>query len=258
MIIKRPEARFFFCFRTTYRALTGFVLLLILFTACRNSETESSSGSDAMEEMAKGLPGGSSMLLNSLESEISWTIRQNKGGFLKGTFKPERGFLLMEGRSLAGGFWEGDFFSANRIIDSSNTGKMASLQFLKDSIPALFRPGGNRIRMDLRQISRVIPRSEFRSSTTVPDSQFPSHDVYIQAEIADSSGGMRFPVKVLSDSGRVQISGHYQLNLREFGILVNPVQPKQPAYWIPEVSLEFRLIFRREKNAPMKSAPEKS
>ena len=230
----------------TKRFFSGLFLMVVM-AACDNPTSDGSAESGPAQQLVEGLPEGRMLALDCVASEITWTIRQSQGGFMKGIFKPHKGFILMEGSSLAGGFWEGDFFTSNRISDSSKLGALAGIKFLKDSIPALFRPGGSRLRMDLRQISRVIPRSEFRSSHTAPDSLFPSHDVFLQAEIADSSGGLRFPMKLLGDSNQVRLSGHYQLNLREFGILAAPPSPDLKSFWIPEVSLDFRLVFRREK-----------
>lgn len=231
-------------------------MILLVLMACQDSTTDGSAGSDSAQQLVQGLPGGRVLALDSVASEITWSIRQNQGGFMKGIFKPNTGCVLMEGSSLAGGFWEGDFFASNRISDSSKLGALAGIKFLKDSIPALLSPGGSRLRMDLRQISRVIPRSEFRSSQTAPDSLFPSHDVFLQAEIADSSGGLRFPMKLMGDSNQVRLSGHYQLNLREFGILTAPPSPDLKSFWIPEVSLDFRLVFRREKKQVLEQRPQ--
>jgi hypothetical protein len=236
------------------RFFSGMVLL-VLMAACQGPATDGNAERDPAQQLVQGLPGGRVLSLDSVSSEITWTIRQSQGGFMKGIFKPNTGFILMEGSSLAGGFWEGDFFASNRISDSSKLGALAGIKYLKDSIPALFRPGGSRLRMDLRQISRVIPRSEFRSSQTAPDSLFPSHDVFLQAEIADSSGGLRFPMKLLGDSNQVRLSGHYQLNLREFGVLAAPPSPDLKSFWIPELSLDFRLVFRREKKQLIEQRP---
>jgi hypothetical protein len=254
MILKIQE---FLSLRYPVFALIRFSLAIFsisfLFASCRNPDGENLSGDEYIEKMAEGLPQGSAVLLDSVASEIRWSIRQNKGSSMSGIFKPDKGCLLIEGTSVSAGFWEGDFFQSNFITDSSTIQLGAGLKFLKDSVPALFRQGGNLLRMDLRQISRVIPRSEFRGNS-IADSLFPSHDVSIQAEIADSSQNIRVPLRIVNSSESVRITGFFQLNLRDFGILPNPVPPDKPDRWVPEARLDFRLIFRKPKK--INSAPD--
>lgn len=192
-----------------------------------------------------GLPGGHRLLLDSLSSEIRWSIRHSQGGFLSGRFRPARGILLQEGNAVVAGFWEGDFFADNVLSDSSKKAEnTANMKFLRDSVPGLFLPGGSILRMDLKQVSRVVPRSEFRGSS-VQDSLLPSHDLAFQMLLADSSQSIRVPLRIHSEQNRLVFSGQYQLNLRDFGIL-SAQQPKPGSnYWIPEVKLEFSIKFHQ-------------
>ena len=229
---------------TLFRRSSSFllpVLLLLLLFSCGQEGNE--GGEEArVREMAGGLPGGKAFRLDPARSQISWSIRKIDGSFLRGTFTPGKGYLLLEGNSPAAGFWEGDLLKDIRFTDSSAKVMAGGLQFLHDSLPQLFTPDGRRIRFDLRQTSRVIPKSEFRSLGN-QDSLAPTHDFQFQAEIADSSQGLRLPLRLKMSAREVFISGHCQLNLREFGVLSRQVTNPSQRQWIPEASLEFRLFF---------------
>lgn len=206
---------------------------------------------DAPEEKTPasdaGLPGGKSLMLDSLHSEIRWTIRRTKGEVLSGVFRPARGMLLLEEHSLVAGFWEGDFFHHNFPEWNQLNAKQSEkegMKFLKDSIPDLFNAGGRLIRMDLKQVSRVVPKSEFKGSS-VQDSLLPSHDVSFLALLADSSQSLRIPLRIREVNKQYLISGQYQVNLREFGILSRMTPNTALDSWLPEVMLNFRLIFRQ-------------
>jgi hypothetical protein len=195
-------------------------------------------------EMAGGLPGGKAYEIDSVQSEILWTIRKSDGSFLKGRFKPGKGFVLLEGNSLAAGFIEGDLWKNITLTDSLNAPSLNGMKFLKDSIPQFFSSDGRKIRFDLKQTSRVIPRSEFRSTGGLQDSLLPTHDLQFQAEIADSSQAIRLPLRLQMEKKRVRLNGNFQLNLREFGILSRQISTQGKVQWIPEAGLEFRLLFR--------------
>ena len=224
--------------------LLCFFLLLHAFS-CRPAETGNQE-ENRVKEMAGGLPGGRAFELDSLGSELAWTLRKNDGTFLRGSFKPGRGYVLLEGKSLAAGFFEGDIWNNNSLKDSAKTPTLGAMKFLQDSLPVLFSSRGRKIRFDLKQTSRVIPRSEFRS-LGIQDSLSPTHDLQFQAEIADSSQALRIPLRLRMKAKELYLSGHCQLNLREFGILYKPQLGGSGKQWIPEASLEFRLHFRESR-----------
>jgi hypothetical protein len=219
------------------------------------AEKEPDPETEKRQLLEGGLPGAHSLLLDSISSEISWSIRHSQGGFLSGRFRPVRGILLLEGNAVVAGFWEGDFFTDNVLSDSSRKAEgSTNLKFLRDSVPGLFRPGGSLLRMDLKQVSRVVPRSEFRGSS-IQDSLLPSHDLAFQMLLADSSQSIRVPLRIHSEQNRLVFSGQYQLNLRDFGIL-SAQQPKPgSSYWIPEVKLEFSIKFYKN---PTRGSSRKS
>ena len=114
---------------------------------------------------------------------------------------------------------------------------------MKDSIPEIFAPGGSLFRMDLKQVSRVIPKSEFKGGSQ-QDSLLPSHDVSFEVLLADSSRSLSIPLRIRPDKDQTLISGRYQLNMRDFGILSKATVNPSADSWIPEASLEFLLRFR--------------
>ena len=227
------------------RTLNVVLSLLLLLFSC---ETKQNSGGEngQVKEMAGGLPGGKAFEIDSLGSEILWTLRKSDGSWLKGRFKPGKGYLLLEGNSLAAGFFEGDLWKNNILTDSLNAPSLGAAKFLKDSLPVLFTPYGRKIRFDFKQTSRVIPRSEFRSMQA-GDSLSPTHDIQFQTEIADSSQLLRLPLRLKIQAKQVSVSGNFQLNLREFGILSNQVTAPGKIQWIPEASLQFNLHFRQSR-----------
>lgn len=227
------------------RTLNVVLSLLLLLFSC---ETKQNSGGEngQVKEMAGGLPGGKAFEIDSLGSEILWTLRKSDGSWLKGRFKPGKGYLLLEGNSLAAGFFEGDLWKNNILTDSLNAPSLGAPKFLKDSLPVLFTPYGRKIRFDFKQTSRVIPRSEFRSMQA-GDSLSPTHDIQFQTEIADSSQLLRLPLRLKIQAKQVSVSGNFQLNLREFGILSNQVTAPGKIQWIPEASLQFNLHFRQSR-----------
>lgn len=227
------------------RTLNVVLPLLLLLFSC---ETKQNSGGEngQVKEMAGGLPGGKAFEIDSLRSEVLWTLRKSDGSWLKGRFKPGKGYLLLEGNSLAAGFFEGDLWKNNILTDSLNAPSLGAAKFLKGSLPVLFTPHGRKIRFDFKQTSRVIPRSEFRS-LQAGDSLAPTHDIQFQTEIADSSQLLRLPLRLKIQAKQVSVSGNFQLNLREFGILSNQVTTPGKIQWIPEASLQFNLHFRQSR-----------
>ena len=221
-----------------------FLPAILLVCSCSGSETGQDE-TKLVQEMAESLPEGRAMLLDAASSSITWKIRQQQGAWLSGIFRPERGFLLLEGSAISAGFFEGDFFKSNQLTDSSKGALAGAAKFLKDSVPQLFRPGGSYIRFDLKQNSRVIPKSEFRSAGQ-SDSLAPSHDATFLAEIADSTQTIRFPLRISSGKDFQVVTGHYQLNLRDFGVLSRSAFQPGAMLWVPEVSLELRLVFKQK------------
>lgn len=221
---------------------------LLVFFSFSSCEMKKESGDENLQvkEMAGGLPGGKAFQIDSLQSEILWTIRKNDGSWLKGRFKPGHGFLVLEGISPAAGFIEGDCWRDISFTDSLNAPTLNGMKFLRDSLPRLFSPNGRKIRFDLKQTSRVIPRSEFRTIGS-RDSLSPTHDLQFQAEIVDSSQAIRLPLRLISTPKSVVLRGNYQLNLREFGVLSRQIINSGESQWIPEAALEFRLIFRESR-----------
>ena len=217
------------------------ILLLFGFFSCRNKqETEGEKG--RVMEMATGLPGGRAFEIDVPHSEIIWTLRKSDGAWLKGRFKPAKGFVLLEGNSLAAGYLEGDLWKNNEVTDSSGAPTAGAMKFLKDSLPQLFSTAGRRIRLDLKQISRVIPKSEFGISG-ISDSLAPTHDFHFMTEMADSSAFVRIPLRLQKQGKTVLLNGRFQLNLREFGILFRQQPAPGKSEWIPEAGLEFRIRF---------------
>jgi hypothetical protein len=224
--------------------LSGLLLVIACFSCGKKQDSGGENGQ--VKEMAGGLPGGKAFEIDSLQSEVLWTLRKSDGSWLKGRFKPGKGYLLLEGNSLAAGFFEGDLWKNNTLTDSLNSPSLGSGKFLKDSLPVLFTPYGRKIRFDLKQTSRVIPRSEFRSIPS-GDSLYPTHDIQFQAEIADSSQLLRLPLRLKLQAKQVSVSGSFQLNLREFGILSNQITAPGNIQWIPEAGLQFNLHFRESR-----------
>jgi|GEM_PF-3539361 len=227
------------------RTLNVFLLLLLPLFSCETKQ-DSEGENGQVKEMAGGLPGGKAYEIDSLGSEILWTLRKSDGSWLKGRFKPGKGYLLLEGNSLAAGFFEGDLWRNNILTDSLNAPSLGAEKFLKDSLPVLFTPNGRKIRFDFRQTSRVIPRSEFRS-LSAGDSLAPTHDIQFQAEMADSSQQLRLPLRLRIEKSKVLVSGNFQLNLREFGILSNQLNAPGKIQWIPEAGLQFNLHFKESR-----------
>jgi hypothetical protein len=224
--------------------LSGLLLVIACFSCGKKQDSGTENGQ--VKEMAVGLPGGKAFEIDSLHSEVLWTLRKSDGSWLKGRFKPGKGYMLLEGNSLAAGFFEGDLWRNNRLTDSLNSPSLGVAKFLQDSLPILFKPYGRKIRFDFKQTSRVIPRSEFRS-LQAGDSLAPTHDIQFQTEIADSSQLLRLPLRLKLQAKQVSVSGNYQLNLREFGILSNQITAPGKIQWIPEASLQFNLHFRESR-----------
>jgi hypothetical protein len=248
--IRKPELLMIFKKPILQDYLKKMIFLVPIFfglVSCQKPENAGEEKLRLMEELAGKLPDGKAFQMDSITSEIKWVIRKNRGEFVSGIFKPGSGYLLMEGSSLAAGFWSGDLFFSSRVNkDVNQTILNEGQRFMKDSLPILFRPSGRKVRMDIRQVSRVVPKSEFKGAL-VQDSIDPAYDILIQAELADSSQALRIPMKVKQLPGRVQLSGAVQLNLREFGILSKPASIPNTNHWIPEVSLEFLLNFKSDE-----------
>lgn len=220
------------------------LFFILSFLGCKEEDSGEGEKGRRIREMASGLPKSSACMIDSLQSEIKWTILRNNGSSISGIFHPSRGSLILEGNSVAAGFFEGDFWNNNQV--KSDTGgeiREAGLKFLKDSCPVVFSNQGRILRMDLKQISRVVPRSEFRSLGSLDSNTISTHNLQLQTEIADSSQSIRIPLNIRISGKQVFLSGNCLLNLRDFGILSRQIPNPSKLQWQPEMRLELKLSF---------------
>lgn len=220
------------------------LFFILSLASCKQEDSGKGEEGRRISEMASGIPRSSACLIDSLQSEIKWTILRNNGSSISGIFHPSRGSLILEGNSVAAGFFEGDFWNNNQVkSDNGREVRESGLKFLKDSCPKVFSNQGRILRMDLKQISRVVPRSEFRSLGSLDSNTISTHNLQLQAEIADSSQSIKIPVNIRISGKQVILSGNCLLNLRDFGILSRQIPNPAKVQWQPEARLELKLRF---------------
>jgi polyisoprenoid-binding protein YceI len=218
-------------------------VLFLLFTSACSERMGTDEEYARVEEASSRLGNARMLVLVPDSSQVGWVIRHRSGQAFSGRFRPSKGSLVLEDENLVAGFLEGDLLKDSRPDPGQD-----SLAFLRpDSLlryfPRLMASVSSPFRLDIRQVSRVVARSDFRQFTGLK-AQEPTHQVQADLDLADSTVLVSIPVQVEAGAGAVRVSGDYSVNLRDFGLLTEVLPGGAQAPFDPVVQCRIDWRFR--------------
>lgn len=218
------------------------VLFLLLTAAC--SERMGPDEEYARVQEASSRLGNARMLvLESDSSQVGWVIRHSSGRAISGRFRPSKGSLVLENENLVAGFLEGDMMKDNRPDAGQDSLRCFRPDTLLRYFPRLMASVSSPFRLDIRQVSRLVTRSDFRQFPGIRAGE-PTHQVQADVELADSVIQVSIPVSVEVRAGGVRVSGDYSVNLRDFGLLTEALPGGAPYPFDPLVQCRIDWRFR--------------
>jgi hypothetical protein len=196
-----------------------------------------------IQESAAKLSNSTVYVLDTDSSHVDWTLRKETGEWVKGSFRPEKGSLVLEKENIIAGFLEGDGWNGSIPEPMKELDLEKEKKIVLDSVPILRTDRGRKVRVDITQTSRSVDRIDFRQ-TVDTTTQRPSHILQANFELADSLLPVSILVREKKAKKRIVLTGTHTLHLPDFGVFSTAKHPLIPARYNPDLSVGFRLVFK--------------